>query len=157
MVCIFITPNLFISLDVPAAPRALIVAATSPNSVLASWVPALNMPTDPLLPAGYHEVTLSDLRTGLTLRRSNISSIEGAHRQRQLFDNLSPRTYQIAVVAGNVFGRSRSLSLNFDITGKRQCSLIYCNIIMCIVCVPIHRMCVVHYIVSFSDHFCLPF
>ena len=112
----FLSPNLLISLDVPVAPRALIVAVPSPNSVVASWVSAQMVQTDPLLPIHY-EVTLTDLGTGQILRRSNVSSADGVGQPEQLYDNLVPGSYGIAVTAGNVFGRSKSLSLNFNITG----------------------------------------
>lgn len=107
-----------ISLDVPTAPRALIVAVTSPSSVTVSWVPGPNRQTGSLLPV-LHEVTLSELETGLVIRRINVSNTDRLGQQRQIFDSLTAGSYQVAVSAGNVFGRSRSLSLNFDITGMQ--------------------------------------
>lgn len=107
-----------IFLDVPTAPRALIVAVTSPNSVTVSWVPGPSRQTESILPV-LHEVTLSELETGLVIRRSNVSNTDRLRQQRQIFDSLTTGSYQIAVSAGNVFGRSRSLSLNFDITGMQ--------------------------------------
>ena len=84
--------------------------------MLVAWVTAQSMQVDSPIPV-FHEVTLTDLGTGLVLRRSNVSSTEGVHQQRQLLDNLLPGSYLITVMAGNVFGRSRSLSQNFDIMG----------------------------------------
>ena len=101
------------------APRALIVAVTSPSSVTVSWVPGPSRQTGSLVPAVLHEVTLSELETGLVIRRINVSNTDRLGRQRQVFDSLTAGSYQVAISAGNVFGRSRSLSLNFDITGMQ--------------------------------------
>ena len=105
--------------DIPPAPRALIVAIVSLNSVEASWLPAQTIQAGSPEPV-FHQVTLTDLGTGQVLRRNDVisSGIDGDTQQRQHYGDLMPGSYRVTVAAGNVFGLSRSLSQSFDIAGK---------------------------------------
>lgn len=116
--CFLSLITLILISDIPVAPRALIVAVVSPNSVVTSWLPSQALQTDTPVPV-FHEVTLTNLGTVQVVRRSNISSggAAGVTQQRQHYGDLMPGAYRVNVAAGNVFGLSRSLSQNFDIPG----------------------------------------